>query len=58
MAGTGASLAWPLVRSEPFRQAFGRFVRYARVLFQRADSALLEDCGRLKSLNNPLEKLL
>ena len=46
------------VRSEPFRQAFGRFVRYARVLFQRADSALLEDCGRLKSLNNPLEKLL
>jgi hypothetical protein len=46
------------VRSEPFRQAFGSFVRFARVLFQRADSALLEDCGRLKSLNNPLEKLL
>lgn len=46
------------VRSEPFSRAFAGFVRFARVRFQRADNALLEDCAQLRKLHNPLQLLL
>lgn len=46
------------VRSDPFRTAFNGFVRFARVRFQRADNALLEDCGQVRALHQPLQSLL
>lgn len=46
------------VRSKAFSDAFGKFVRFARVRFQRADNALLEDCSQIRNLQDPLKKLL
>ncbi|KPF80845.1 hypothetical protein [Novosphingobium sp. AAP93] len=46
------------VRDESFRLAFSMFTSFARVRFQRADTALLEDCGLLRQLNDPLKALL
>jgi len=46
------------VRSAPFGEAFKGFTRFARVRFQRADNALLEDCAQLRKLHNPLQQLL
>lgn len=46
------------IRVDRFRSAFTIFSSFVRVRFQRADSALLEDCGVLRQLNNPLQALL
>lgn len=46
------------IRADRFRSAFTTFSSFVRVRFQRADSALLEDCGVLRQLNNPLQALL
>lgn len=46
------------IRSDRFKRAFSAFSRFARVRFQRADNALLEDCGVLRQLNDPLQALL
>jgi hypothetical protein len=46
------------VRSDAFRTAFASFVRLARVCYQRADVALLDDCSQLRRLQNPLQQLL
>jgi hypothetical protein len=46
------------VRSDAFRKGFGNMSRTARVRFQRADSALLEDCALLGGLAAPLRLLL
>lgn len=46
------------IRADRFRSAFTAFSSFVRVRFQRADSALLEDCGVLRLLNNPLQALL
>lgn len=46
------------LRDESFRLAFSMFTSFARVRFQRADTALLEDCGLLRQLNDPLKALL
>ncbi|MEP7008128.1 MAG: hypothetical protein ABI810_19270 [Sphingomonas bacterium] len=46
------------IRSDAFRKAFAYMARAARVRFQRADNALLEDCGLLSGLAAPLKLLL
>jgi hypothetical protein len=46
------------VRSEDYLRIFGFFSREARVRFQRADNALIDDCERLKALHQPLRAML
>ena len=46
------------VRSGPYLSRFGFFAGQARVRFQRADTALVNDCEKLKRLQRPLQALL
>jgi hypothetical protein len=52
-SGNGAD-----IRSDGFRSAFNAFSSHARLSFQRADMALLDDCGKLRQLNNPIQALM
>jgi len=47
-----------VVRSPAFRDAFMGFGRLARVFYQRADVALVDDCTQLRRLQDPLQLLL
>lgn len=58
VAGAGPAALAAAVRSPTYLSRFGFFAGQARVRFQRADTALINDCEKLKRLQQPLVAML